>query len=206
LLSFVQERTQLYEIFILSIVDTLRIYAFERRESSIPPAGPRGSLRSDGARARDKSVHGRIDLQAKRQAIPMYRVAGHFLGGAAAVTARLILVLAVPIVAANVRADVGELPTSVLAAMRLNGTVDIAALIWSLLKRPCDLPTLMRLALDARAARATLLRGRELLDSSLCMGDFIAPGLQDGFFNRPPSCGGESRAQLLLRSRACGLE
>jgi hypothetical protein len=99
-----------------------------------------------------------------------------------------------------------ELPTSVLAAMRLNGTVDIAALIWSLLKRPCDLPTLMRLALDARAARATLLRGRELLDSSLCMGDFIAPGLQDGFFNRPPSCGGKSRAQLLLRSRACGLE
>jgi hypothetical protein len=63
--------------------------------------------------------------------------------------------------------------------MRLNGTVDIAALIWSLLKRPRDLPTLMRLALDARAARATLLRGRKLLDSSLCMGDFIAPGPQD---------------------------
>jgi hopanoid-associated phosphorylase len=125
----------------------------------------------------------------------------HIVGGVAATHG-------LPMAAIRVITDPAAraLPTSVLAAMRLNGTVDIAALIWSLLKRPCDLPTLMRLALDARAARATLLRGRELLDSSLCMGDFIAPRPQDGFFNRPPSCGGESRAQLLLRSRACGLE
>jgi adenosylhomocysteine nucleosidase len=52
---------------------------------------------------------------------------------------------------------------------------DIAALIWSVLKRPCDLPSLMRLALDAHAARRTLLRGRELLESSCGTADFIAP-------------------------------
>jgi adenosylhomocysteine nucleosidase len=73
------------------------------------------------------------------------------------------------------------LPPSVLAALRPNGAVDIAALIWSVLKRPCDLPTLMRLALDAHAARATLLRGRELLDSSLAMAHPIAPVPEDGF-------------------------
>jgi hypothetical protein len=128
-------------------------------------------------------------------------VESHIVGGAAATHG-------LPMAAIRVITDPAAraLPTSVLAAMRLNGTIDIAALIWSLLKRPCDLPTLIRLALDARAARATLLRGRKLFDSSLCMGDFIAPGPQDGFFNRPPSCGGESGAQLLPRSRACGLE
>jgi adenosylhomocysteine nucleosidase len=67
------------------------------------------------------------------------------------------------------------LPPSVLAALRPNGAVDIAALIWSVLKRPCDLPSLMRLAVDAHAARHTLLRGRKLLDSSCGMADSIAP-------------------------------
>jgi hopanoid-associated phosphorylase len=73
------------------------------------------------------------------------------------------------------------LPRSVLAAMRPNGTVDIAALICSVLKRPCDLPCLMRLALDAHAARLTLLRGRKLLESSLVRDDFIAPLPEAGF-------------------------
>jgi adenosylhomocysteine nucleosidase len=67
------------------------------------------------------------------------------------------------------------LPPSVLAGLRPNGTVDIAGLIRSLLKRPHDLSTLVRLALDAHAARRTLLRGRKLLDSSLAVADFIAP-------------------------------
>src|SRR5580700_7999742 len=73
------------------------------------------------------------------------------------------------------------LPPSVLAAMRPSGAVDIAALIWSLLKRPCDMPALMRLALDASAARATLVRGRKLLDSSLGVSEFNAPQPEDGF-------------------------
>jgi hypothetical protein len=68
-----------------------------------------------------------------------------------------------------------------LAALRPNGAVDIAGLIWSVLKQPRDLATLMRLALDAHAARPTLLRGRKLLDSSLATADFIAPRPETGF-------------------------
>jgi adenosylhomocysteine nucleosidase len=83
------------------------------------------------------------------------------------------------------------LPPSVLTAVQPNGVVDIAALIWSLLRRPCDLPTLLRLALDAHAARAMLLRGRKLLDSSLGMADFIAPEPEDGFHR--PAPGGSGR-------------
>jgi adenosylhomocysteine nucleosidase len=72
-------------------------------------------------------------------------------------------------------------PLSVLAALRPNGAVDIAGLIWSVLKQPRDLATLMRLALDAHAARPTLLRSRKLLDSSLATADFIAPRPETGF-------------------------
>jgi hypothetical protein len=51
----------------------------------------------------------------------------------------------------------------------------------------------MRLALDAHAARATLLRVRKLLDSSLGMADFIAPKRKDGFqiVCRPVAARGE---------------
>jgi hopanoid-associated phosphorylase len=77
----------------------------------------------------------------------------HIVGGVAAAHG-------LPMAAIRVITDPAAraLPPSVLAAMRPNGAVDIAALIWSVLKRPCDLPTLMRLARDAHAARATLLR------------------------------------------------
>jgi hopanoid-associated phosphorylase len=88
-----------------------------------------------------------------------------------------------PVAAIRVIADPAArtLPPSVLAALRPNGAVDIAALIWSVLKRPCDLPSLMRLALDAHAARHTLLRGRELLESTFRMADFIPSVPEAGF-------------------------
>jgi hopanoid-associated phosphorylase len=54
------------------------------------------------------------------------------------------------------------LPASILSAMRPNGAVNLPALLWAMLKRPSDLPTLLRLAIDMHAAHATLLRGREL--------------------------------------------
>jgi hypothetical protein len=40
----------------------------------------------------------------------------------------------------------------------------VAALIWSMLKRPGGLPAVVRTAIDAGAARATLLRGRQWLE------------------------------------------
>jgi adenosylhomocysteine nucleosidase len=71
----------------------------------------------------------------------------------------------VPMAAIRVITDPAarSLPTSALAAMRPNGTADIGAMIRSVMCRPRELPALMRTALDARAARATLLRGRQLL-------------------------------------------
>ncbi len=64
------------------------------------------------------------------------------------------------------------LPQAALAAMRPNGTTDIAAMIRSLLQRPRELPALVRTALDARAARATMIRGRQLLGPGLGLPQF----------------------------------
>jgi len=76
------------------------------------------------------------------------------------------------------------LPPSVVTALRPNGNVDYAALIWSLIKRPCDLPALARLALDAQAARATLVRSRKLLRSSPGASEFEERVPAEGFARR----------------------
>ena len=52
---------------------------------------------------------------------------------------------------------------SSLRAIRADGTTDVLAVLRSVARRPHELPALLRTALDARAARATLLRGRRLL-------------------------------------------
>jgi adenosylhomocysteine nucleosidase len=59
------------------------------------------------------------------------------------------------------------LPASAIAAMRANGTTDFAAMFRAVLKRPRDVPALVRTALDARAARASLVRGRYWLGPAL---------------------------------------
>jgi hopanoid-associated phosphorylase len=91
----------------------------------------------------------------------------HIVGGVAAAHG-------LPMAAIRVVADPAAraIPPSALAAMRPNGTTDIAAMIWSMLKRPGDLPAVVRTALDARAARATLLRGRQLLQPGLGVSAF----------------------------------
>lgn len=63
------------------------------------------------------------------------------------------------------------LPPSALAGVRADGTTNVAAVMRSLMRRPHDLPALMRVALDTRAARAELLRGRELLRPGLGVPD-----------------------------------
>ena len=70
-----------------------------------------------------------------------------------------------PVAAIRVITDPARraLPVSAVAAMRPNGTTNIAAMLRSVLSRPRDLPALFQTALDARAARATLVRGRSLL-------------------------------------------
>jgi hopanoid-associated phosphorylase len=74
-----------------------------------------------------------------------------------------------PVVAMRVITDPAEraLPASAVAAMRPNGTTNIVAMIRSVLMRPREIPALFQTVLDALAARATLLRGRHLLNPVL---------------------------------------
>jgi adenosylhomocysteine nucleosidase len=70
-----------------------------------------------------------------------------------------------PVAAIRVITDPAKraLPASAVAAMRPNGTTNIVAMLRSVVRRPKELPALFQTALDARAARATLVRGRHLL-------------------------------------------
>jgi len=81
---------------------------------------------------------------------------------------------AIPMAAIRVITDPAgrALPKSALAGMRADGTTDFAGMTRLLLKNPWELPTILRTALDARAARATLLRGRQLLGPRLGLPDF----------------------------------
>ena len=76
-----------------------------------------------------------------------------------------------PLAAIRVVTDpaVRSIPNAALAGMRPNGTVDVLTVIRSLLQRPRELSGLLRTALDARAARATLRQGRRLLGPRLGM-------------------------------------
>lgn len=71
----------------------------------------------------------------------------------------------VPVAAIRVITDPAKraLPVSAVASMRPNGTTNIGAMLQSVLSRPRELPALFQTALDARAARAALVRGRYLL-------------------------------------------
>jgi adenosylhomocysteine nucleosidase len=60
-----------------------------------------------------------------------------------------------------------ELPATALAAVRPNGTIDLAALIRAIKKRPGEFPMLLRIALDAWTGFAALLRCRQLLGPGL---------------------------------------
>src|SRR5262249_42556121 len=76
---------------------------------------------------------------------------------------------AIPMAAIRVITDpaVRALPKAAIGAMRPDGTTDIAAMARLLMKNPWDLPAILRTAFDARAARATLRRGRQLLGPRL---------------------------------------
>jgi adenosylhomocysteine nucleosidase len=81
------------------------------------------------------------------------------------VVARTSAEFGVPMVAIRVITDpaLRALPRSAIAAIRANGTTDVAAMCRSVMRRPRDLPALMQTAFDAWSARAMLLRGRRVL-------------------------------------------
>lgn len=99
----------------------------------------------------------------------------HLESGAVAVdmeshiVARMASAAGVPFAAIRVITDPAEraLPRSALAGMRPDGTTNVAAVLRALARRPRDLPALFQTALDARTARAALLRGRQLLGPGL---------------------------------------
>jgi len=72
---------------------------------------------------------------------------------------------------------VSDLPDLAIVALRENGTVDVTAVIGSLIRRPAQIPALIRLAGESRSAFAGLLRCRRLLGSSFAGPDFRQPAL-----------------------------
>jgi adenosylhomocysteine nucleosidase len=65
------------------------------------------------------------------------------------------------------------LPPAALLAMRADGGINLPRLLGSLARRPGQVPQLLRLASDAQAARAALLRGRRLLGAGFGFPNFL---------------------------------
>lgn len=84
-----------------------------------------------------------------------------------------------PFAAIRVVADPAgrQLPHAATVGMRADGSVDIAAVLRSLARDPRQVPSLIRTALDARAAFAGLLRSRQMLPASLGFIDLGEPVL-----------------------------
>jgi len=89
------------------------------------------------------------------------------------VVARAAAQHGVPLAAIRVVVDPVErtIPRSALAGTRPDGTIDPLAVVRSLMRHPRDLVGLVRMSLDARAARATLVQGSALLGPGLGLAD-----------------------------------
>jgi adenosylhomocysteine nucleosidase len=85
------------------------------------------------------------------------------------VVARAAAQHGVPVAAIRVVVDpvTRTIPRSALAGTRPDGTIDPVAVVRSLIRYPRDLVGLIRMSFDARAARATLVRGSGLLGPGL---------------------------------------
>lgn len=108
-------------------------------------------------------------------AFPSEKQALHQASGASAadmeshVVARMAAELAIPFAVLRVIADPVEraLPPAALAGLRLDGRIDIGAVLASLARSPRQLPGLIRLAAEAARARTALLRCSHLLGPRL---------------------------------------
>lgn len=121
------------------------------------------------------AVCGTIAGQGHAVATAAHKVALRDRSGALAVdmeshvAARLAEQHGVPFAAIRVVADPAErnLPQAALVGMRADGTTDVGAVLRALVRRPSDLPALLRTALDARAAFSALASSRRCLDAML---------------------------------------
>lgn len=130
-------------------------------------------------RAIPGAVHGEIAGAAAPVARLEEKRALHFDTGALAVDTESHVVASaaaarrLPMAAVRVITDSAHysLPQCALAAMRVDGTIDIAAMIRSIMKAPDELPMLLRTARDALVGGVVLLRSRRLLGASFGLPD-----------------------------------
>ena len=121
------------------------------------------------------AIHGAIAGVTPIMARPEAKRSLHMSTGALAVDNESHVVASVaaarglPMAAARVIMDPAtrQIPAAALASMRANGTIDLAALIHAIMRRPDELPLLLRTAQDAMIAFAALLRCRRLLGPGL---------------------------------------
>ena len=104
------------------------------------------------------------------------------------------------------------LPPAALIDLRPDGTPDVAAVLRSVIRHPRQLPALLNVAADARAARLALRAGRRRLGPGLSFWGLqgprardrsarparLAKGMFQGFCCRPDLCG--ARRQVLSQS------
>jgi hopanoid-associated phosphorylase len=93
-----------------------------------------------------------------------------------------------PLVAIRVVCDPAtrNVPELALRSIRADGSTDVASLLRALYREPAHIPGLLRVAFDARAARASLLRCVRALEPDLEVSDALrisgeVVGLQSGF-------------------------
>lgn len=152
---------------------------------------PDGLFRADGAwalrmqkhlpnaiRARVAGVHSVLRTAAEKSALfaRTGAVVADMESGIGAETAQRYNL---PFTSLRCVADhaLSDLPDAAAVALRENGTVDVAAVLGSLIRQPGQIPALIRLARESRTAFAALFRCRRLLGSSLAGPDFRQPAL-----------------------------
>ena len=89
------------------------------------------------------------------------------------IVARVAQAHRLPFAVCRVVADPAErgLPPAALVGMRIDGSVDTAAVIYSLIRKPRQLPALMRVARDTQTAFRALFSGRKVLGPRFGFGD-----------------------------------
>lgn len=124
------------------------------------------------------SVHGLIAGVSAPIAHPEAKRALHINTGALAVdmeshvVAQVAAARGLPMAAVRVITDpaLRALPQAALIANRADGTIDMAAVIRSIMREPDELPMLLRTAFDGMVGLAALVRGRQLLGPHFGLG------------------------------------
>lgn len=90
------------------------------------------------------------------------------------IAARIAVEHRLPFAVCRVVADPAErsLPPAALVGMRIDGSINAAAVLFSLLRKPRQVPALVRLARDTQTAFRALFSGREVLGPSFGSADF----------------------------------